>query len=272
MRSLAILGVLVAALLLPVAPAAAGADPAGAATELFALANAERRAAGLAPLVHHDAMATVARTHSEAMAAAGDLFHNDDFFTSATKSVLGIAAGGENVGVSGSADAIHRLLMDSPLHRANILNPAFDVGGFGVARRGSVLYATENFGSSRAGTVARSAPRPATTVATPPPPTRPKPPAPSPTTTAPPPPPPSTTTSAAPPAPPPVGPDIALASAPAHAGTAAPALTSATAVRPSPDTPTSLPARLAAAAALVVTSAATARMTAGTRRRRPYSG
>ena len=178
-----------------------GAD-AAAAAELLALANSVRAGSGLAPLEHRADIAEVATGHSQAMAAAGEIFHNDAYFSSNMKTRLGISAAGENVGMAGSVAAVHQALMDSPLHRANIVNGSFRVAGFGVYRKAGALYVTEAFGVPRAGTAARTAPAPrpaATAPATSATPTTVRKAAPKPTTTAAPAPAPAPPTTAAPP-------------------------------------------------------------------------
>jgi hypothetical protein len=53
---------------------------------------------------------------------------------------------GENVALDYSADGGHRHLMLSPPHRANLLNPAYNVVGLGVVRSGDRLYIVQDFG------------------------------------------------------------------------------------------------------------------------------
>ena len=53
---------------------------------------------------------------------------------------------GENVALDYDAEHAHQHLMLSPPHRANLLNPAFNVVGMGVVRAGDQLYIVEDFG------------------------------------------------------------------------------------------------------------------------------
>lgn len=111
--------------------------------ELFRLTNQARRAAGVHPLTWSDAAAAVERKHSQRMAAAGDIFHNDSFFDN--RAVVGGGALGENVAV-GCIPQSHNSLMRSVKHKANILNPLFTHLGIGMAvSSGGVLYITEGF-------------------------------------------------------------------------------------------------------------------------------
>lgn len=116
------------------------------AARLLQLVNAERQSAGLPALVARDDVAAIAGPHSAQMAAAHNIWHNDAYFTSATRSKLNAKGLGENVGMNATAEAAHQAFMDSPGHRANVMNASFTVAGFGAARdeRG-YLYVTENF-------------------------------------------------------------------------------------------------------------------------------
>jgi hypothetical protein len=53
---------------------------------------------------------------------------------------------GENVALDYSAEGGHQHLMHSPPHRANLLNPAYNVVGMGVVRSGDRLYIVQDFG------------------------------------------------------------------------------------------------------------------------------
>lgn len=122
---------------------------AGGADHLLALVNQERTSRGLRPLAGRDDVADIARPHTANMAGRRDIWHNDAYFTASTRSSLGAKALGENVAMAGSVEVAHRALMDSPGHRANILNGSFDSAGLSVVHdeRGYV-YVTENFVTS----------------------------------------------------------------------------------------------------------------------------
>jgi hypothetical protein len=53
---------------------------------------------------------------------------------------------GENVAYAATVDQAHDNLMHSPPHRENLLNPAYNVAGFGVVRTGDSLYVVQDFG------------------------------------------------------------------------------------------------------------------------------
>lgn len=105
------------------------------------LINADRRAAGLGPLAVVPELVEGARIHAERMRAAGEIYHSDDYATH----VDGWYKMGENVGRGGSIDTLHQAFMDSPGHRANILDPDYDGVGIGVIWDGGVPYVAEIF-------------------------------------------------------------------------------------------------------------------------------
>lgn len=106
------------------------------------LINAERAAHGLAPLRIDGALFDSARVWSQTMAAAGDLSHDASYFGTRP---AGVRARGENVAYNATVAAAHQRLMDSPGHRANILDPSFTNVGVGIIERDGTLYITERF-------------------------------------------------------------------------------------------------------------------------------
>lgn len=119
--------------------------------QLLDLANQSRAKAGAPPLKLDAGLSTAARTHAEAMVAAGQLSHQFNGepalsirVASATSLILEQA--GENVALDYDAEGAHQHLMLSPPHRENLLNPAFDVVGLGVVTVGDRLYIVQDFG------------------------------------------------------------------------------------------------------------------------------
>ncbi|MDP9365639.1 MAG: CvpA family protein [Chloroflexota bacterium] len=109
-----------------------------AEAEVLRLVNAERAAAGLDPVKIDRELAAVARAHSEEMFRLGYFAHRSprtgepgDRLDDAGVRYL---ASGENLAYAPSVAVAHRGLMESPGHRANILNPAFARLGVGVVR------------------------------------------------------------------------------------------------------------------------------------------
>jgi uncharacterized protein YkwD len=126
---------------------------AGAERDLFNLANQARAQAGAAPLQIDEGLTRAAREHAAAMARQQQLSHQFAGEPSLTQRVavncaLHLDQTGENVAYAGSVDQAHQGLMHSPPHRENLLNPAYNVAGFGVVRTGYSLYVAQDFGHS----------------------------------------------------------------------------------------------------------------------------
>ena len=127
-------------------PAVLPPDTDAAEARLLVLINDDRRSHGLVEVTARSDVEEIADAHSAAMAAQHDIWHNDSYFTGATKRRLGAARVGENVALNRDADDAHRKLMASPLHRANILDAGFTVVGIAAAAdEEGRLYITEDF-------------------------------------------------------------------------------------------------------------------------------
>lgn len=114
--------------------------------ELLAMVNQVRADHGLGALAARGDVATIAHGHSRRMADANDIWHNDDYFSSGTRRHLQAAILAENVAMGPDLAAIHHRLMESPGHRANILDGRLTVAGFGVvAGPSGSLFVTQNF-------------------------------------------------------------------------------------------------------------------------------
>lgn len=113
--------------------------------EIFTLVNQERAKAGLTPFSHETAMRNVARLHSIDMAAKNYFAHNSpDGKTPADRlkaASIGFSAWAENIRwVSAPRTGVANDIMyeagtgwmNSPGHRANILNPNLTQLGVGV--------------------------------------------------------------------------------------------------------------------------------------------
>jgi uncharacterized protein YkwD len=118
---------------------------------LLDLANQSRAQAGAPALTLDAGLTRAARAHAEAMLAAQQLSHQFEGEPSlpqrlgrATSTILDQE--GENVAFDIAAESGHQHLMLSPLHRANLLNSAYNVVGLGVVRSGDRLYIVQDFG------------------------------------------------------------------------------------------------------------------------------
>lgn len=113
-----------------------GGTPDEVRQRLLALVNRTRGEAGLPPVDSHPALRQVAMAHSRDMRDAGFVGHTSPTTGSAPDRVraAGLKSGLvlENIGRGYSARGIHRGLLKSPGHRANILNPDVTHVGIGV--------------------------------------------------------------------------------------------------------------------------------------------
>ncbi|TQK96277.1 uncharacterized protein YkwD [Streptomyces puniciscabiei] len=133
------------------APAAvAGADTAAAEAEVLRLVNEERAKVGCSPLAANSALTDLAESFSNDMAARDFFDHTDPDGKSPwdRAAAAGITdLGGENI-ARGQADAaaVMQAWMDSPGHRANILNCDFKTLGVGVHFGPGGPWWTQDFG------------------------------------------------------------------------------------------------------------------------------
>jgi uncharacterized protein YkwD len=121
-----------------------------AAAQVVKLVNDERAKAGCSPVAANSALSGLAADYSRSMAEQGFFDHTDP--SGATPwdraEAAGISdLGGENI-ARGQADAqaVMDAWMDSPGHRANILNCDFRTLGVGVHFGPGGPWWTQNFG------------------------------------------------------------------------------------------------------------------------------
>lgn len=104
--------------------------------QMLDMVNRERMKAGLSPLKSDPEMAVVARAHSKDMFARGYFAHvnpdGKDPFDRMKAAHIHFMAAGENLALAQTLEIAHTNLMNSPGHRANILNPAFGRLGIGI--------------------------------------------------------------------------------------------------------------------------------------------
>lgn len=119
---------------------------------ILTLVNVERQKAGLKPLVLDSQLTQVARLKSRDMHDAGYFSHTSPTYGSPfdMMSHFGITyrAAGENIAVGQKdGDAVMQAWMNSPGHRANILNPNYTHIGIGafVSADGYHTYFTQEF-------------------------------------------------------------------------------------------------------------------------------
>lgn len=134
-----VLLVLVAGVLLLGTPGASAA--AGEEQSFISLITAERRSRGIRALSLRPDLTAVARRHSQRMASEGRIWHNPNL----PNEVEGWTALAENVGMGPAVQALHRAFLNSPHHRANLLNGEYDQVGVGVVLGGGAIFVTQIF-------------------------------------------------------------------------------------------------------------------------------
>ncbi len=111
--------------------------------------NRDREQHGLRPLRVHEGLRQVARQHSRRMADANQLSHQfpgeDRVSARIASTGLRFHTSGENVGLNNSLEGVEPEFMDSPPHRANILNPKYNRVGIGVVEKDGILWVTQDF-------------------------------------------------------------------------------------------------------------------------------
>ena len=104
--------------------------------QMLELVNEERRKAGLNPLAPDPEMTAVARAHSTDMFARGYFAHNNldgkTPFDRMRAAGVKFRNAGENLALAQTLFIAHKGLMNSPGHRANILEPSFGRLGIGI--------------------------------------------------------------------------------------------------------------------------------------------
>jgi uncharacterized protein YkwD len=126
----------------------------GTEAQVLALVNKERTAGGCSPVTANDRLTRAADDYSDVMASSGVMSHTGPDGSTMTTRVE--AAGyqwstlGENI-ARGQADAasVMKSWMNSPGHRANILNCSFKELGVGVHFGDGGPWWTQNFGAGR---------------------------------------------------------------------------------------------------------------------------
>jgi Cysteine-rich secretory protein family len=145
--------------------AAAQSNDDAVARELIRLTNKDRADAGVAPLKSNEKLAAAALPHCQEMARRKELMHQFggeppvDARIAAAR--LNFDATGENIASAttrrpASADAarINDILMHSPPHRANILNPNYNAIGVAIVHSEGETWAVEDFAHAYAETSA----------------------------------------------------------------------------------------------------------------------
>lgn len=122
------------------------------AREIFQLTNADRAARGLQPLRWNAELAAAAQAHAERMVEERYLSHEypgeENLAVRAAQAGVHFQAIAENIATGYSDGQIENEWMNSPMHRANILDGKMNALGVGVTVRGGILYAVEDFAAA----------------------------------------------------------------------------------------------------------------------------
>ena len=118
--------------------------------EMLGKINEERKKAGLKELKQDNLIRNVARASSRDKLNKGYFSHitpeGQTLFDRLKLANVTYIAAGENIALSPTVDLAHIGLMNSPTHRANILDPSFTRVGIGIMDAGSYgLMITQNF-------------------------------------------------------------------------------------------------------------------------------
>ena len=117
---------------------------------LLSAANEARVAKGIAPLVVDPALAQAALVHAREMAGRQEISHKfpdeEDLLTRVNGLGVSFDAVAENIAFAPSVLRIHTGWMESPGHRENLLNPAYDAVGIAIVVNAGEIYAVEDFG------------------------------------------------------------------------------------------------------------------------------
>jgi len=117
--------------------------------QLLQLVNQARKQQGLRPLAWDPALAVAAQQHAQWVARSPELSHQypgePDLAVRASNAGARFHEIAENVAQGQSVDQLHAEWMNSPHHRANILDPNVTSMGIAIVRRGRTLFAVEDF-------------------------------------------------------------------------------------------------------------------------------
>jgi uncharacterized protein YkwD len=113
--------------------------------------NLSRQRAGVPPMRMEESLREAARLHAQRMVSTQHLQHQLPGEPSllqriADVSSLALDRAGENLANASCPDGAHDVLMRSPLHRKNLLDPHFSVAGIAAVWSHGRLYVVQDFG------------------------------------------------------------------------------------------------------------------------------
>jgi uncharacterized protein YkwD len=112
---------------------------------MLALTNHDRANHHRSALSFAERLAHYAKSHSQAMADKGYIYHSTSDQLIAALDGYHWQLGGENVGVGGSLESLEDAFMASTDHRKNILRKVYDHAAVGIVRQDDAIWITVIF-------------------------------------------------------------------------------------------------------------------------------
>jgi uncharacterized protein YkwD len=119
----------------------AHASTSGSEQQFVASINSARASVGRTALSTSSELTSVARAWAAKMASSNTLKHNPNL----TSQITNWRYAGENVGVGGNVTELHQAFMNSPAHKANILDHDYTQIGVGVVMGAGRMWVVEVF-------------------------------------------------------------------------------------------------------------------------------
>jgi uncharacterized protein YkwD len=124
---------------------AVGEERTGPRRHMLALTNDDRANHDRTALTFAGRLARYAKSHSQAMADHGYIYHSTDDQLVSALDGYNWQLGGENVGVGGSLESLEDAFMASTDHRKNILSRVYDHAAVGIVRQDDAIWITVIF-------------------------------------------------------------------------------------------------------------------------------
>ena len=128
-----------------VSTTAVGEEKLGPRRHMLALTNSDRESHDRRDLAFAARLARYAKSHSQAMADKGYIYHSTGDQLRAALDGYKWQLGGENVGVGGSLESLEDAFMASTDHRKNILRKVYDHAAVGIVRADDRIWITVIF-------------------------------------------------------------------------------------------------------------------------------
>src|SRR5271157_1145373 len=128
-------------------PSPTSQEDSAAEQELLELANQRRREAGAPPLRMDASLRNAARAHARLMVDRQQLSHQFDgeprLMPRLLETGLRLDRVGENVAYNATVEKAFEALMQSPPHRRNLLDPAYNSAGFAAFWSNGRIYVVQ---------------------------------------------------------------------------------------------------------------------------------